>query len=118
MTVFAIIMIGTCSSLYAVFQSVTQSNAVLWLERPINYANRYGSVFVNPNHHAGFLNCIIPITFSFLFFSRGRKQAKIIGILALCIMVFALYLTKSRGGWIAAMLVTSVLAFLCLKKNS
>lgn len=118
MTVFAIILIGTCSSLYAVFQSVTQSNAVLWQERPVNYANRYGSVFVNPNHHAGFLNCIIPITFSFLFFSRGRKQAKIIGILAFCIMVLALYLTKSRGGWIAAMLVTSVLTFLCLKKSA
>ena len=117
MTVFAIIMIGTCSSLYAVFQYVTQSNAVLWQERPINYANRYGSVFVNPNHHAGFLNCIIPITFSFLFFSRGRKIAKIIGVLALCVMVFSLYLTKSRGGWIAATLVTSVLMFLCLKKS-
>ena len=117
MTVFAIIMIGTCSSLYAVFQYVTQSNAVLWQERPINYANRYGSVFVNPNHHAGFLNCIIPITFSFLFFSRGRKIAKIIGVLALCVTVFALYLTKSRGGWIAATLVTSVLMFLFLKKS-
>ena len=117
MTVFSIIMIGTCSSLYAVFQYVTQSNAVLWQERPINYANRYGSVFVNPNHHAGFLNCIIPITFSFLFFSRGRKIAKIIGVLALCVMVFSLYLTKSRGGWIAATLVTSVLMFLFLKKS-
>jgi O-antigen ligase len=117
MTVFSIIMIGTCSSLYSVFQYVTQSTAVLWQERPINYANRYGSVFVNPNHHAGFLNCIIPITFSFLFFSRGRKIAKIIGVLALCVMVFALYLTKSRGGWIAATLVTSVLMFLCLKKS-
>ena len=117
MTVFSIIMIGTCSSLYSVFQYVTQSTAVLWQERPINYANRYGSVFVNPNHHAGFLNCIIPITFSFLFFSRGRKIAKIIGVLALCVMVFALYLTKSRGGWIAATLVTSVLMFLFLKKS-
>jgi len=109
MTVFSIIMIGTCSSLYSVFQYVTQSTAVLWQERPINYANRYGSVFVNPNHHAGFLNCIIPITFSFLFFSRGRKIAKIIGVLALCVMVFALYLTKSRGGWIAATICSKII---------
>lgn len=115
--VATLIVVAACSSCYSVWQYLSGSNAVLWQERPVNYANRYGSVFVNPNHHAGFLNCIMPFAAAFCFLSRGPVVLRFAAGLTVCAALFSLYLTKSRGGWIAALSAISFLVFCSLRRN-
>jgi O-antigen ligase len=112
-----LIVVAACSSCYSVWQYISGSNAVLWQERPLNYANRYGSVFVNPNHHAGFLNCIMPFAAAFCLLSRGTVVLRFAAGLTVCAALFSLYLTKSRGGWIAALSAISFLVVCSLRRN-
>jgi O-antigen ligase len=113
-----IIVIGSVTSAYALYQFATQSNLVLWETKPAIYSHRYGSLFINPNHHAAFLICTLSLTVALLFFQRHKRIYAAILVIAAVGMVIALYATKSRGGWIGSTVSILTLAYALGKRET
>ncbi len=105
--------LATVLSLYALIQFIRDSDRVLWLARPSQYQRRAGATFINPNHLAGFLVPILPLALSHVFLARGKAVLRVFHGYAALMMLVAIALTMSRGGWLAAGLVL-VLFFLWL----
>jgi O-antigen ligase len=86
---------------YAIIQLLRQSDSILWMRQPIAYAKRAGGTFVNPNHLAGFLAPLIPLSLARMFLSREAAMVKVLHGYATLMMVGGVAVTMSRGGWVA-----------------
>ncbi len=81
------------------------------LRHPIG--SRISASFKNPNHFAGWLSTVLPITMSlFLFGSKGRKWPRIAFGMLSALLFICLLLAGSRGAWlgfVGALLLMGVL---------
>ena len=105
---------ATMVALYGLFQYVVGVDIdAAWLDVENNpdVKVRVFSVFNNPNILAEYLVMIIPISVS-LFWYTKRLDKKIIFLGTTLIMILALVLTLSRGGWIG--FAFSALVFILL----
>jgi O-antigen ligase len=101
----ALVVLGMLLSLYALMQFLGDSQKVLWLAKPDQYHRRAGATFINPNHLAGWLVQILPIALAQVFLGRGKGVAKVVHGYGALMMLIAIALTMSRGGWFATALV-------------
>jgi len=97
-----LLLIGLLSSAYAIVQFTQNSQKVLWETQPLVYYKRYGGTFVNPNHLAAFLLMLMPLALSHAFLGRGGVVQRIIAGYAALMMLGAIAVTMSRGGWLGA----------------
>ncbi|MCW5558407.1 MAG: O-antigen ligase family protein [Verrucomicrobiae bacterium] len=98
----ALVGLGGAVAAYAIIQWVSGSNRILWLVQPINYVKRAGGSFVNPNHLAGFLILLLPLSLAQVFVGRGKSLSKVLHGYAALVMAGGIAVTMSRGGWAAA----------------
>ncbi|MFM7817576.1 MAG: O-antigen ligase family protein [Verrucomicrobiota bacterium] len=96
-----LVAFGTLVAAYALIQWVSNSNRVLWLTQPPQYFKRAGGTFVNPNHLAGFLSLVLPLAVAQVFVGRGGALLKVLYTYASLMMLGAVGVTMSRGGWLA-----------------
>lgn len=105
----ALIGLGGLVAAYAIAQWVSGSTRVLWLVQPASYVKRAGGPFVNPNHLAGFLILLLPLTLSQVFVGRAKALSKVIYGYAGLMMAGGIAVTMSRGGWASATVALVVL---------
>ena len=125
--VYVIIAIGLFESLYGVLEYFSGRHQIFFYKKS---SLTVSGTFVNKNHFAGYLEMVIPLTFSLLFirleernqgasktllrfFDDKYMKAVLVGFL-LAIMISALVLTGSRGGVVSfagGMLCLTVLAY-------
>ena len=100
--VFSIIAATFLISVYGLVNiAILKNETVLGLQRHAGYEQRISATYICPNHFAGLLEMIIPFAISYVIMSRLKIAGKlIIGIMGL-VMVTAMVLTLSRGGWAA-----------------
>jgi len=77
------------------------------------YVGRLTSTFGCPNHLAGFMEMAIPLLLG-LFLTGFRGGKLILMIYLSCLLLTALVLTLSRGGWIASLIGLSFMSFALL----
>lgn len=106
------IIAGTVMGLYGIFQYLAGFGE---LEKYIAaqslgaiVPSRIFTIFVSPNHLAGFLIMIIPLAFVLVSLTQ-KSWKRILLLVALVIMLDCVFLTYSRGGWISLGLVFLVL---------
>lgn len=105
---------ATFVALYGLYQyvvGVEVDKAWLDVENNPGITTRVYSVFNNPNILAEYLVMIIPLSVSIFWYTK-RLSKKIIFLGTTLIMVLALVLTSSRGGWIG--FAFSALVFILL----
>lgn len=103
-------------SFYAVFQFATKSDLV-WNVRS-GYVGRGSGTYICPNHLAGLLEMLVPLSVAYAFVGRGKALTKIlISYAALC-MIAGIAATASRGSWVAVSLALIGLALLLLSHRS
>ena len=114
-----LIFVASADSLYAIFQYATHSNRVLGSFRPINsYGSRVGGTFINPNHLAGFLEMIVPAALSLVVAGRLGHALKVVLAYLAGLMLIAVALTFSRGGFVAvAISLLTLLLLLVSRRN-
>ncbi|MGZ8937581.1 MAG: O-antigen ligase family protein [Limisphaerales bacterium] len=99
---FTLIGIAMVLSFYAFFQFVTDSQKVLWFDKPKVYRGRGSGTFICPNHLAGFLEMVLPIALAYTITGRYKTLTKIgLGYAAVAILA-GLAVTLSKGGFLAA----------------
>lgn len=112
--VTVLVFSATLVALYGLLQyvvGVDVDKAWLDLENNPGIRTRVYSVFNNPNILAEYLVMIIPLSVSIFWYSK-KLSKKIIFLGTTLIMVLALVLTSSRGGWIG--FAFSALVFILL----
>jgi O-antigen ligase len=100
-TAAVLITLGMAIGAYAIYQFLTKSEMVLNTLRPPGYEGRASGTYINPNHLAGFLEMVIPMAIAMILAGRFSTLAKVFIGYAGLVMLTALALTISRGGWLA-----------------
>ncbi len=98
---FTLIGLALVLSFYGIFQYLTDSQKVLWFEKPVSYRGRGSATYFCPNHLAGFLEMVLPIALAYTITGRYKPLTKIgIGYAAV-MMLAGIGVTLSRGGYVA-----------------
>lgn len=84
-------------------QQFSETERILFLSR-LQTQRAYGN-FLLPNFLAGYLALWIPILLGLLWDNRSEKKAFLVGVTALSVLCVALFLSKSRGGWLSLAIV-------------
>ncbi len=94
--------LGVLLSFYAIFQFATGHNQVWMFVRPEGYAGRGSGTYICPNHLAGFLAMVVPMTAALVLGGRTSIVTKVVLGYCVVMMLAGLGVSISRGGWIAA----------------
>jgi O-antigen ligase len=100
--VYLLTVLGILISAYAIYQFVTKSDSVWGFTRPEAYAGRGSGTYICPNHLAGFLAMLLPLTASVTLGGRTPVVGRLFLGYGVLVMLAGLGVTLSRGGWIAA----------------
>lgn len=111
--VTVLVFAATLVALYGLYQYVVGvENEAAWVDKEATYVTtRVYSVFNNPNILAEYLVMIIPLAVSLFWYSK-KLSKKIMFLGLTLVMVLALVLTQSRGGWVG--FAFSALVFIIL----
>ncbi len=97
----ALVFIAMVISLYAIYQFISASDFVWQLDKPDGYRKRGSGTFISPNHLAGYLVMILPLSIALTLTGRFEALMKILLTYA-SVMIFAgVCVTVSRAGWLA-----------------
>lgn len=111
-----LIFLATVVAMYGIYQWLRHSETVWGLARPDAYYNRASGSFICPNHLAGFLEMILPLTLAMAVVGRLTPSWRICVAYASLVILVGLAATQSRGGWIAAA-AGMLLLVLCLLRT-
>lgn len=100
--VVTVVFVGMAMAMYAVYQYVTGSKWIYHTPQPPMYYGRASGPYVCPNHLAGYLAMVIPLGLSLAVGGRFNVVTKVLLGYAALVMMAGVYVTVSRGGWIAA----------------
>lgn len=113
---YTLTAVAALASSYAVAQFLHHSNQVWNLISP--YPGRASGTYICPNHFAGFLELVLPLTLAFLLAGRVSVVTRVVLAYATLTIVAGLAVTLSRGGWVAAAAgVFMLLGFLLCHRN-
>lgn len=111
------IFLGMAIAIYAAYQFATQSDHIWHLTKPENYKFRGTGTYVCPNHLAGYLEMLLPVSLALVFLSRlGHVTKVLLGYAALVILA-GILVSFSRGGWVVTSCTLAVLFFIIVKKS-
>ena len=96
---FTLIFLAVAISFYAVWQFLTGSKQVWMFITPYNH--RGTGTYINPNHLAGFLGMLLPLTLAYAIAGRLKLPVKLLLGYAALVLAAGLAVTLSRGGWLA-----------------
>jgi O-antigen ligase len=105
----ALVCVGFSISGLAIYQFATHNGNIWGMHKPAIFLTRASGTFVNPNHLAGFLEMVVPLSIAYMF--MGRLSAIVKVLLGYCslMMLVAICMTLSRGGMIAVGVTVIVL---------
>ena len=98
---FSLIGLATLNAGYAVFQYFTDSQHVLWFDKPKLYRGRGSGTYICPNHLVGFLEMMLPVALAYTIQGRYKPLPKVFLAYAALAMLAGIGVSISRGGYIA-----------------
>ncbi len=111
---FAVLMFGFIFSCLSILQFLWNPARILWVQHDL--ATPFGP-YVDHDHYAGLMEMIIPISATYVL-SRP-KHDPLNGILwfGVLVPVVSLLLTGSRGGFVAVLIESGILAWVVIWRN-
>jgi O-antigen ligase len=114
---FVLIFLAMGVAAYGVYQYVTDSDHVLGFIKPDQYLKRGSGTFICPNHLAGFLEMILPLSLAYVFMAKIGPVARIFIGYAGLVMLAGIGASISRGGWLATALSLVVFFIVLLRQR-
>jgi len=112
-----LILLGFGVALEGIIQYFTSAGSIYWL-RQLSAGGQPFGPYVNRNHFAGLMELLAPIGMAFLAFRGARRDmVPLVGLFTL-VPVGAIFLSASRGGVVAFLIETAVLAALFFFRRS
>ncbi|MBK7997646.1 MAG: O-antigen ligase family protein [Verrucomicrobia bacterium] len=104
-------------SLYAIYQFISASDFVWNIEKPEGYRKRGSGTFICPNHLAGYLEMILPLSIAFTLTGRFEAMMKIFLGYATVVILAGIAVTVSRGGLLATSVALALVALWLLRQR-
>lgn len=98
---FSLIALAMLNACYAIFQYFTDSQSVLWYDKPKMYRGRGSGTYICPNHLVGFLEMMLPVALAYTITGRYKPLTKVFLGYAALVMLAGIGVSISRGGYIA-----------------
>lgn len=111
-----LVFLGMSIALYAVYQFMTGSDKVWNFIKP--YPGRGSGTYICPNHLAGFLEMILPLSLAYTLTGRINHVLRVFLGYAGAVMLVGIGVSISRGGWIATVFALIVFAALLMRNPS
>jgi len=113
-----VVVIASAEAFYGIAQWYRGSPFVLFdVVRAAQYGGRAGGTYQCPNHFAGYLEMGLAIALPLVLFSKFNRVAKCFLAVAVLLMLWALGLSFSRGGWLATGGMIAVFIVLTVWRN-
>ena len=116
--IYVIISVAVFLALFGLFKNIGANPFSWWdyVELKNLYANRLTSTFGCPNHLAGYMEMSLPLLLSLFLLGFRPGITFILGYLTLLLLV-ALMLSLSRGGWISTLMSLAFMAVALLSSR-
>jgi O-antigen ligase len=114
---FTLIFLAMALSMYGIYQWLTGSNRVWHLYRPEVYFKRASGSYICPNHLAGFLEMIFPLSVAFVMTSRVSPLKRVFIAYASVVILIGIAATRSRAGWLVTGVSMFVLALVLVRNR-
>ena len=96
-----LLVLGAVISCYAIYQYATDHEFIWNVAKPDQYVHRGSGTYINPNHLAGLLAMLLPLGVGLVATGWFRPLTRITLAYLLVVIGGGLYVTVSRGGWMA-----------------
>lgn len=96
-----LISLGMVIAMYAVYQTLANSQRVWHFPKPAVYGIRGSGTFICPNSLAGYLEMLVPLGLAYVFTGRFKNLTKVLLGYATLVMLAGIGVSISRGGWVA-----------------
>lgn len=113
----AMIFVAMAISLYAVYQFLASSDYVWQIYKPEGFRKRGSGTFISPNHLAGYLGMILPLSIALTLTGRFEALMKIFLTYASFVIFAGICVTVSRGGWLASGIALVILFIWLLRER-
>ncbi len=97
----AILILAVLIAMYAVYQFLADSPNVWHFTKPRQYHGRGSGTFICPNHLAGFLEMLLPISMAVVVLSRRGALSRVWNAYVTLVLLAGIGVSVSRGGWLA-----------------
>ena len=114
--IYVILSVAVFLAVFGLFKNFGANPFPWWDYVDLNYGDRLMSTFGCPNHLAGYMEMSLPLLLSLFLLGVRPGIALILGYLALLLLV-ALMLSLSRGGWISTLLSLAFMAVALLSSR-
>lgn len=111
--IYVLISVAVFLSIFGMFKNFGANPFPWWDYVDLNYGDRLTSTFGCPNHLAGYIEMSLPLLLSLFLLGFRPGIVFILGYLSLLLLA-ALMLSLSRGGWISTLLSLSFMAIALL----
>jgi O-antigen ligase/tetratricopeptide (TPR) repeat protein len=123
-----ILITGLTIACIGLLERALWNGAILWFYVPYDWGQprpdldpRAVGPFVNPNHFAAYLNLILPLALVGALFrtflcrrSASQEPLRFFCLVAASVLICAIALSLSRGGWLGALIAASMVIGLAL----
>ena len=113
-----LLVLGTSEAFVGIYQHMTGSHAVCWMERPAQYGDRISGTFLCPNHFANILAILIPVAVAVLLAPRAGLPLKMLAVYYLASALPALVWSVSRSALAGTLLGLGATAMLWIWRMS
>ena len=114
--IYVIISVAVFLALFGLFKNFGANPFPWWDYVELNYGDRLTSTFGCPNHLAGYMEMSLPLLLSLFLLGFRPGITFILGYLVLLLLV-ALMLSLSRGGWISTLMSLAFMAVALLSSR-
>ena len=114
--IYVILSVAVFLALFGLFKNFGANPFPWWDYVELNYGDRLMSTFGCPNHLAGYMEMSLPLLLSLFLLGFRPGIAFILGYLSLLLLV-ALMLSLSRGGWISTLMSLAFMAIALLSSR-
>ena len=114
--IYVIISVAVFLALFGLFKNFDANPFPWWDYAELNYGDRLMSTFGCPNHLAGYMEMSLPLLLSLFLLGFRPGMTFILGYPAMLLLV-ALMLSLSRGGWISTLMSLAFMAIALLSSR-
>lgn len=116
--VAALLILGTIEAFVGIFQHMTDSKMILWMEQDKSYYGRVSGTFLCPNHFANLVAMLVPVAVAVMLAPGAGLPLRMLSVYFLLAALPSIYWSLSRSAMVSVLLGLAAAAMLWLWRTN